>query len=94
MIPTQRVDNQIHRPPAQFIRNLSQNTDEQITDLACQALRATGYCQLRHLQVYYEHGRITLQGQLPTYYLKQVAQSVILQVDGVREIDNDVRISS
>lgn len=65
---------------------------QQIVNLVCQALNSSGYHQLRQLKVYFEHGRITLQGRLPTYYLKQVAQCIVLEVEGVREIDNDVTV--
>ncbi len=94
MIPALRIDDEACRPPGECKVSRPRTADEQIVDLACQALHSSGYSQLRHLQVSFEHGRMTLQGQLPTYYLKQVAQSVIQDVAGVREIDNDVRVSS
>jgi osmotically-inducible protein OsmY len=67
-------------------------TDGQIVDDAYFALRASGYGQLQRLQVYCDHGRVTLQGRLPTYYLKQVAQCIVLSVAGIRDIDNDVKV--
>lgn len=67
-------------------------TDEQIVLLVYEALGSTGYAQLRRLEAYCHDGRVTLQGRLPTYYLKQVAQSAIRGVDGVRDIDNDVKV--
>ena len=69
-------------------------TDDLIVDLVHQALYASGYGQLRRLQAYCDHGRVTLQGRLPTYHLKQVAQSLIDSVPGVRDIDNDVSVFS
>lgn len=70
------------------------DANQQIVDRVWQALHTSGYMQFSRLQVYFEHGRITLQGRLPTYYLKQVAQTAILSVDGVRDIDNDVKVIS
>ena len=67
-------------------------TDEQIVVLVNEALRSTGFRQFQGLKVYCDNGRVTLQGQLPTYYLKQVAQTTIRTVDGVRDIDNDVKV--
>lgn len=67
-------------------------TDGQIVDRAYFALRASGYGQLLRLQIHCEDGRVTLQGRLPTYYLKQVAQSLVLSVAGIRDIDNDVKV--
>lgn len=68
--------------------------DRQIIEAVRQALHATGYQQFQRLQVYYEHGRITLQGDLPTYYLKQVAQTVVMSISAVRDIDNDIQINN
>lgn len=94
MIPAHRIDDEVCCPPNECTVSRPRTADEQIVELACQALRSSGYSQLRRLQVSFEHGRMTLQGQLPTYYLKQVAQSVVQEVAGVREVDNDVRVSS
>lgn len=67
-------------------------TDEQIVVLVYEALSCTGYGQFLRLKAYCHNGRVTLQGHLPTYYLKQVAQTVIRAVAGVRDIDNDVKV--
>ncbi len=72
----------------------SANTDEQIIDQVYQALQASGYGQLRNLQAYCENGRVTLQGRLPSHYLKEVAKSIVLEVPGIRDIDNDVKVQS
>ena len=69
-------------------------TDELIVDLVLKALHASPYGRLRHLQAYCDNGRVTLQGRLPTYYLKQVVQALIDTVPGVRDIDNDVKVFS
>lgn len=66
--------------------------DRLIVDSAHRALRASGYGQLIKLKALCEHGRVTLQGCVPTYYLKQVAQSVLNSIDGIRNIDNDVKV--
>jgi osmotically-inducible protein OsmY len=68
--------------------------DDRIVDLVYEALKASGYGQLRALQVHSDDGRVTLQGRLPTYYLKQVAQLLVGSVPGVRDIDNDVKVLS
>lgn len=67
-------------------------TDDQIVDLVHQSFRDSGYGQFRQLKVYCDHGRVTLQGSLPTYYLKQVAQTVIRLIPGIRDLDNDVKV--
>ena len=75
-------------------KELSRPCDEQIVSQVCDALAATRYPSLQNLQVYCDHGRVTLQGRLPTYFLKQIAQSAVQSVAGVRDIDNDIRVGS
>lgn len=67
--------------------------DRLIVDSVHRALRASGYGQLLNLRAHCEQGRVTLQGCVPTYYLKQVAQSVLKAIDGIRDIDNDVKVT-
>ena len=56
------------------------------------ALGATGYLPLRAVEVSV-HGRVTfLQGQVPSYYLKQLAQVCALAVPGVQELRNDCQV--
>lgn len=66
--------------------------DRMIVDSAHRALRASGYGQLLKLKAQCDQGRVTLQGCVPTYYLKQVAQSVLNSIDGIRDIANDVKV--
>lgn len=68
--------------------------DRLIVDSVHRALRASGYGQLLKLKVYCEHGSVRLQGSVPTYYLKQVAQSVLKGIDGIRNVDNDVNVAN
>ena len=73
---------------------VGKKTDDQILDLVHQALKATGYGQLRRLCAYCDNGRVTLQGRVPTYYLKQVAHESVNAIPGVRDIDNDLKVTS
>jgi osmotically-inducible protein OsmY len=67
-------------------------TDEQIVDAAYFALNCSGYGQLRNVLVDCINGRVILRGRVPTYYLKQVAQSTICRINGVCGIDNDLQV--
>ena len=69
-------------------------TDEEINGFVRHALHSTGYQQIRNLKAHCDNGVVTLQGCVPTYYLKQVAQTTVLAVPGVCKIDNDVRVVS
>ena len=37
-------------------------------------------------------GRLVLEGRLPSYYLKQMLQTVLRDVEGVEQIDNQVAV--
>jgi osmotically-inducible protein OsmY len=56
------------------------------------ALRATGYESLRVIQVTVQARLIILGGRVPTYYLKQVAQTTALAVPGAQQIRNGLEV--
>lgn len=59
-----------------------------------QALAASGYMQLRAVEVKVHEGLVTLKGRVPTYYLKQMAQSVAMQHEGVEMLQNNIEVVS
>jgi hypothetical protein len=68
-----------------------------VCDVAEQAerrLRSHSYLALKNVSCEYRDGVLTLRGCLPTYYLKQVAQAAVGQLDGVRCIVNDIEVTS
>jgi osmotically-inducible protein OsmY len=77
-------------PPHRQIHSLNSDRDQEIVNSVRLSMDATGYSALRQVQVYCEHGRVTLQGEVATYFLKQVAQTVVMSVDGTCDIDNDI----
>jgi osmotically-inducible protein OsmY len=54
------------------------------------ALANSGYSPLFEVHVSARHGTICLEGRVPTYYLKQIAQTVALSVEGVESLDNEL----
>jgi hypothetical protein len=56
------------------------------------ALCGTGYQALRAVEVAVCGPLIILRGRVPSYYLKQLAQAAALEVDGVRELRNDLDV--
>lgn len=65
-----------------------------IEDLAECRLRRCGYPALGDVACECLGGVLTLRGCLPTYYLKQKAQEVVAEVEGVREIVNRIEVMS
>lgn len=57
-------------------------------------LRKNAYLVLRNISCEFRDGILILRGCLPTYYLKQIAQSVVFGVAGVERIDNQIEVRS
>ena len=64
-----------------------------ITRQANNLFLASPYCQLRHVRCKMEQGVLTLEGRLSTYYLKQLAQKLALQIPGVQAIANHLEVA-
>ena len=56
--------------------------------------RRAGYLALRDVACDVRAGTVRLQGHLPTYYLKQVAQQVAGEVEGVRAVLNQIEVTT
>ena len=50
--------------------------------------RRSSYREARRGTWEFHEGWLTLRGHLPSFYLKQVAQSLVYGIDGVEEINN------
>ena len=48
----------------------------------------------REITCTYRDGILTLRGTVPSFYLKQVLQSTLMDVQGVRRVDNRVDVIS
>jgi osmotically-inducible protein OsmY len=57
------------------------------------ALHETGYGTLCNIEVTVQAREVTLTGRVPSYYLKQVAQSAALNVSGIHQIRNDLEVA-
>jgi hypothetical protein len=60
--------------------------------LAERRLGASGYLALRRIHCACEGGVLSLCGHLPSHYLKQVAQAIADGVEGVLQVDNQIRV--
>ena len=55
-------------------------------------LRSNSYLALKNISCEARGRLLILRGCLPSYYLKQVAQAVVAQIDGVERIDNLIEV--
>ena len=70
--------------------------DEPENPLASRILRTltrSGHAQLRQVQVAVSGAEVALLGRVPTYYLKQLAQSLVLGIEGVESLRNELEVS-
>jgi osmotically-inducible protein OsmY len=56
------------------------------------ALRATGYWPLRGIEVLVNARIVCLEGRVPRYYLKQMAQVTALAVSGTQQVRNNLEV--
>jgi osmotically-inducible protein OsmY len=71
---------------------LPASRDDGISRLAEERLRNSSYSALRTISCEYHEGVLILRGRLHTYYLKQLAQEAVREMDGVLEIANQVHV--
>jgi hypothetical protein len=60
--------------------------------LAEDRLRHSNYLELRNVSCVYHEGVLTLRGRVPSYHIKQIAQSLLYEVDGILELNNQLEV--
>lgn len=70
------------------------NPDNQLMARIKRVLRRSGYAPLIQIRVVAERGNVSLEGQVPTYFLKQMAQTQILSLEGVRSLNNGLVVDA
>ncbi len=68
------------------------NDNNSPADVAKKILGTNSYRPIRFLDCTFENGVLTLGGRLPSFYLKQVAQIAVAQVEGVERIENRIEV--
>jgi hypothetical protein len=75
--------------------HVRKNDDQyaKITELAERHLRRIPYLALKAVSCDWLDGTLVLQGRLPTYYLKQVAQEAVAKLDRSLRIENLIQVA-
>ena len=50
------------------------------------------YAEVRRVACEFHEGMLSLRGRVSSYYLKQIAQTVVLGMEGVEEIHNQLEV--
>ena len=81
------------RLPTLQEQELGRAKEAQVVQAKAQSrLRKSGYHQLQHISCEFHEGVLTLRGRVSSFYLKQVAQTLINQLDGVGEVNNRLEV--
>lgn len=65
-----------------------------IESLVKSAYRRYGYTQLDKVDCYVDHNTLVLTGELPSFHLKQVAQTIAMSLPQVAYVDNRITVPS
>jgi osmotically-inducible protein OsmY len=66
--------------------------DDDLRSAALDRLQSSGYAALRRLQCQVTEGVVIVHGLVTSYFLKQMAQTVIQQLDGIQRVTNLVEV--
>ena len=70
----------------------ARTTDEKIVDEARRRLCCSSHFHLRQMTCDSNCGVLSISGRVPSYYLKQVVQSLLMEIDGVEQLVNDIDV--
>jgi hypothetical protein len=93
-IPSDTHDNQPRMPRMLSSTSLRKDcfSEDDVSYRVRLTLNQCGPPAFHDLDVCEENGAIVLSGRLPSFYLKQLVQTVAGSVDGVRRLDNRVEV--
>jgi osmotically-inducible protein OsmY len=63
-----------------------------LAERVLRSLRAAGHGSLCHVAVTVSAGEVVLEGKVPSYYVKQVAQATSLAVPRVQHVCNNLQV--
>ncbi len=67
--------------------------DRQLREAALAVMSSSKYTGLRQLNCTVVDGVLEISGTVPSFYLKQLAQAAIMQLDGVGAVRNLVHVT-
>jgi osmotically-inducible protein OsmY len=65
---------------------------QRVLEGAENCLRSNSYLALKNITCVYHEGVLTLRGCLPSYYLKQIAQTAVSRISGVDRVVNEIEV--
>ena len=65
---------------------------DHIATLAKDLIRRQPHLTVQRIWCEYKGRQLYLRGQVPTYYLKQLAQTAVADMDGVSQVVNEIEV--
>lgn len=81
-------------PPAEAQQTEASKERLAVSSEAQSRLRMSAYRALHFVSCEFHEGVLSLRGRVPSYYLKQVAQTLICQVEGVGQVNNRLEVAA
>jgi osmotically-inducible protein OsmY len=78
---------------SQIVLSRFKPLDRSICENVHRALRESGYAPLREIQCDVSDGVVELTGSVPSFYVKQLAQTAVLRLEQIRGINNRLRVA-
>lgn len=72
----------------------SRDEKEAIERRASRQLQKSPYPEVRRVKCEFHEGLLFLHGRVPSYYLKQLAQTAVFHMDGVDEVHNQLEVDA
>ncbi|HEY2825983.1 MAG TPA: BON domain-containing protein [Pirellulales bacterium] len=69
-----------------------QRLDDRFEQKVSYALRQSPHLQSRNLRFEASEGRVTLRGQVNSWYQKQMAQETLLRLEGIDRVENQLEV--
>jgi osmotically-inducible protein OsmY len=69
-------------------------TDTTVVEEVRSRLQDQPYHAVKQVSCEYRDGTLILRGRLPSYYLKQVAQTAVARVAGVERVLNQIEVGT
>jgi osmotically-inducible protein OsmY len=82
------------KPDVALLSAPEQGTDNHLRDEIIQGLGRSGYHVLSAVQCEVQEGEVSLSGVVPSFFMKQIAQTIILRMDSVKRLSNHLEVQS
>lgn len=70
----------------------TEHSAREVENRVIAAFRGLGYLQLACIDCHVADGTAYLRGEISSFYLKQIAQSVALNIRGVHQVKNQIQV--